>query len=379
VLKRIVFLQYTNPAGYPPLEHSSQILAEAGWDVLFLGVESWGTAKLRFPDHPGIRVLELRRQTSGWLLKLHYLWFCCWCVGWIFRNRTSWVYASDLLSCPVVMIASILFRLSLVYHEHDSPSSRPPLGRFLRLCFWTRGICARRARITILPNGYRAKRFAEATRCVTPPLEIWNCPRRGEVSAPRSLQSGRIAFLYHGSIVPDRVPLTIIDALARLPHDVLFTVVGYETVGSAGYSKVLRDRALELGIPQRLHLPGPLNRRGVFEVSLQHEVGLALLPLQSADINFVAMTGASNKPFDYLACGLPLLVSILPEWEEMYVKPGYALSCDPTSVESIAHALGWFCDHPEQTRDMGERGRQKILSNWNYEAQFQPALKRLPA
>jgi glycosyltransferase involved in cell wall biosynthesis len=230
-----------------------------------------------------------------------------------------------------------------------------------------------------LPNGYRAKRFAEATRCAAPPLEIWNCPRRAEVSAPRPVKSGRIGFLYHGSIVPDRVPLNIIDALALLPDDVLFTVVGYETVGSAGYSKVLRDRATELGISQRLNLPGPLNRRDVFAVSLQHEAGLALLPLKSADINFVAMTGASNKPFDYLACGLPLLVSKLPEWEEMYVKPGYALSCDPNSVESIASALRWFCDHPEQMRAMGERGRQKILSDWNYEAQFQPALERLSA
>jgi len=27
LLKRILYIQYTNPAGYPPLEHSSRILA----------------------------------------------------------------------------------------------------------------------------------------------------------------------------------------------------------------------------------------------------------------------------------------------------------------------------------------------------------------
>jgi hypothetical protein len=26
------------------------------------------------------------------------------------------------------------------------------------------------------------------------------------------------------------------------------------------------------------------------------------------------MVGAFNKPFDYMACGLPLLVTILPDW-----------------------------------------------------------------
>lgn len=34
---RILYIQYTNPAGYPPLEHSSRILAQADWEVLFLG------------------------------------------------------------------------------------------------------------------------------------------------------------------------------------------------------------------------------------------------------------------------------------------------------------------------------------------------------
>jgi hypothetical protein len=32
-MKRVLYLQYTNPAGYPPLEHSSGILADSGWDA----------------------------------------------------------------------------------------------------------------------------------------------------------------------------------------------------------------------------------------------------------------------------------------------------------------------------------------------------------
>ena len=51
--KRMVYVQYTNPAGYPPLEHSSQILAGAGWKVLFLGTGAAGGADgLRFSAHP---------------------------------------------------------------------------------------------------------------------------------------------------------------------------------------------------------------------------------------------------------------------------------------------------------------------------------------
>lgn len=64
-MKRILYIQYTNPAGYPPLEHSSRILADAGWQVLFLGTGALGAAALRFPPHSNVRVrlLKLSRMS----------------------------------------------------------------------------------------------------------------------------------------------------------------------------------------------------------------------------------------------------------------------------------------------------------------------------
>jgi glycosyltransferase involved in cell wall biosynthesis len=107
------------------------------------------------------------------------------------------------------------------------------------------------------------------------------------------------------------------------------------------------------------------------------DVGLSLLPLHIADINLENMIGASNKPFDYLACGLAVLVSRLPGWREQFVDTGYGLDCDPSDADSVAAALQQFYDHPEKVRAMGERGRQRILSEWNYEAQFQPMFQFL--
>jgi glycosyltransferase involved in cell wall biosynthesis len=101
------------------------------------------------------------------------------------------------------------------------------------------------------------------------------------------------------------------------------------------------------------------------------------MPKESEDINFVQMTGASNKAFDYLACGLALLVSDLPDWRGLYVAPGYGLACDPEDPETIAAALRWFLDHPEERQAMGEAGRQRILKEWNYETQFRPVWQLL--
>jgi hypothetical protein len=84
------------------------------------------------------------------------------------------------------------------------------------------------------------------------------------------------------------------------------------------------------------------------------------------------MVGASNKPFDYLACGLSLLVPDVVDWHDFFILPGFGLSCDPESVPTIVAALDWFMKHRAETKAMGEAGRQRVLHEWNYEAQFAP-------
>jgi len=86
------------------------------------------------------------------------------------------------------------------------------------------------------------------------------------------------------------------------------------------------------------------------------------------------MTGASNKPFDYMACGNALLVSDQPDWTKMFVAPGYGLACDPEDSESIASALRTLLEQPIKRTAMGQLGRERIINDWSYEKQFAPLL-----
>src|SRR5207244_4323487 len=118
-----MYVQYTNPAGYPPLQHSSRILAHNGWKVLFLGTGAQGAEALEFPPHPNIRVKHVHFCPAGWYQKLHYAWFVWWVLLWILLWRPRWIYASDLLACPVALLLSFVPGLKLLYHEHDSPKA----------------------------------------------------------------------------------------------------------------------------------------------------------------------------------------------------------------------------------------------------------------
>jgi glycosyltransferase involved in cell wall biosynthesis len=373
---RILYIQYTNPAGYPPLEHSSRILGDAGWQVAFLGTGALGADGLRFPPHPNVRVRRLNFCQPGWRQKLHYFYFCLWVFGWALLARPAWIYVSDALACPAALALRGLPWLRILYHEHDSPGG-PPAGVFQRFVRWSRKQVARKAAICILPNERRLERFKAEIGTRPGVFCVWNCPSSSEVAPARDPVDGDFWLLYHGSIVPDRLPVAVVDAMAALPDRVKLRVIGYETVGSVGYVERLRRRARQLGVDHRLETVAALPRFELMEWCRHCDAGLAFVPLGMADINHQAMTGASNKVFDYLACGLPLVVSDLPDWRAAYVEPGYALACDPQNSESIARSVRRFLDDPNLARSMGESGRKRIATEWNYEACFGPVLQWL--
>lgn len=381
--RRILYVQYTNPACYPPLERSAWIMATHGWSVHFLGTGSYGGNELRLRSDPRITEDRMPYCPEGWRQKFHYLRFCWRVLKTTLLWKPDWIYASDPLVTPVVALLSYCWPCQIIYHEHDSPNPPGRQGRGRagagRRALRARRLVALRARLCVLPNAERAAQFSKEIGRRSGVLTVWNCPSLDEVAPPKSSRHDEtFRILYHGSIVSPRLPLTVVRALSQLPETVRLGIAGYETVGQTGYVQELQAIAAQLGIRDRIDWLGALpERQQLLEQRRQCDVGLAFMPKQSDDLNEQHMTGASNKPFDYLACGMGLLVSDRPDWVSLYVQPGYGLACDPEDPQSIADALRWLLEHPAERRAMGERGRQRILSAWNYEQQFAPVLARI--
>jgi len=374
--RTILYVQYTNPAAYPPLEHSSRLLADRGWEVLFLGCGSSGRADaFAFPPHPRIAVRRWRHQERGWRQKVHYSAFSLWVLQQCWRHQAGWIYASDLLACPAALLAARVLGCRVIYHEHDSPPNDG--SRFFRRLLAARRQLCQRAALAVLPNARRAEVFADLVEPRCPVRTVWNCPETREVlplRPPRRPEEPFTVF-YHGSLNEHRLPLAVVRALLELPQCVQLHFVGYTTEGAhKTYADTLIEEARYLGLAHRVKYLGAFSRHELLPVCAEGDVGLSFMPLDSSDLNMQAMTGASNKPFDYLACGLNLLVSDLPDWRAMFVEPGYARVCNPASAASIADAVRWWLTHPAEAEAARARGRQRILDEWNYERQFGPVL-----
>ena len=374
-MRSILYVQYTDPSAYPPLEHSSLMLADRGWKVRFLGTMAGGMARrLELPRHTAISVSLMPARPRGLRQALHYARFLAWCRSEVQRSHPDVVYCSDFLSFPVGLWASTA-GVQTVLHEHDPPLASGG-GHLLRVMRGIRRRFARRASHIVIPQEERARRFIAEVGCDASRTHIvYNCPSRREIellrSTPREPKAG-MTFWFHGTISPGLLPLAVIDALARLPSDVRLEVAGYETVSSRGYVAQLLARADELGIGDRVHCHGVLPQRAdLLRTASSADVGLVLFANQFRD----PMVGASNKPFDYLACGLPLLINGTPEWESFFGAERVSIGCDRENPDEIARAVLALRNDPERRRRMAETGRHLIATRWNYETQFQPVIE----
>jgi glycosyltransferase involved in cell wall biosynthesis len=243
--------------------------------------------------------------------------------------------------------------------------------------FAYRGKLALEADLCVLPQQARLQRFLKTTGRIKPAYCVWNCPRLDEIPDLSSDEDEKLIIYYHGSITSTRLPRQLIVAASRFKGAVRVRIAGYETLGSIGYTRELTTLAAKNGAAEMIEALGTIPRSELLQTASKPHVGISLISKQSEDLNMQNMLGASNKTFDYMACGLPLLVADLPDWVETFVKPGYGLACDPEDPDSIERALRWFLEHPEERREMGRRGREKVRNSWNYEAMFAGVLKRL--
>jgi len=369
----VLFIQPTEPGGYPPLIHAARLMVGAGWDATFLTAPIDGCA-LTMPSHPRVVVHAIAARPSHVLSRANYMRYAAAAARLAIALRPHVVYASDPAGAGPGLLAARLSRARMVYHEHDSPSP----GTLHRVLAHMRRAAARTADVVVFPNARRARAAQERLEIPDARIRIvWNCPLRAELP-PLPAPSGRpfIAY-YHGGISPERLPEALLAAVLRFGGNVRLRIIGQETPGARGYLAHLLTRASAACRKPVIEFLGAVSREHLLGAASHAHVGISLTPETSGDMNMRHMPGASNKAFDYMAAGLPILVSDLEGWREMFVAPGYARACRPHDPQSIAEALHWFLTHDEERRSMAARARARIEADWNYDTQFAPVLEAI--
>jgi glycosyltransferase involved in cell wall biosynthesis len=64
-----------------------------------------------------------------------------------------------------------------------------------------------------------------------------------------------------------------------------------------------------------------------------------------------------NKPFEYMAAGLPIISSLPGELEALLRQEGIGLQYKAGDVESLVGAIKFLVEHPDERRRMAIRSR----------------------
>lgn len=287
----------------------AEALREAGCEVILLGRND----------------LRVRARRS-WRFYAEYNLRLLWRM---MRTRVDVVWANDtdtLLGC---WVASRLKRSELVMDAHELFPEVPELiGRKRVKRVWE--TIERRlmpkcdALLTVcqsIADYYRVKYGVEMTvvrnissiPCVTP---------AGEGSGTKML-------LYQGAVNKGRGVDWAIDALERLPEYRLVVAGGGDLV------EEMRDYALSKPWATRVEFLGRLTPEELGQLTPRATVGLVMLEDMGLSYHFAL----PNRIGDFVAAGVPIVVSDLPEMAAVVRKFGVGVVMEGTGARSLAEAI----------------------------------------
>lgn len=112
---------------------------------------------------------------------------------------------------------------------------------------------------------------------------------------------------------------------------------------------------------ERVTFVGPLNRVEVASELQKARAGLVIL---HPEPNY--MTSQPVKLFEYMCAGIPVIVSDFPVTREIVSQARCGILVNPLDPKEIAGAMETLLTNPDEAEEMGKRGFQAILEQYNW-------------
>jgi glycosyltransferase involved in cell wall biosynthesis len=176
-------------------------------------------------------------------------------------------------------------------------------------------------------------------------------------------------LMYLGDISEGRRGISLlIETLALLRHrEATLLMVG--EIDTPRTRARLEALIAERGLADRVCLVGAVPYREVTSHLRQAAVGL--VPLRSIPRWQAAIP---IKVFEYMACGVPFVVSDMPLLRQFVADVGAGLCVEPQSARAFAEAVDFLLDHPDEACRLGENGRRAFLDEYNWERESRALL-----
>ena len=196
-----------------------------------------------------------------------------------------------------------------------------------------------------------AQRFASR---VQRSVNVSNFPFLTELAPPAAPVAREAFVCYVGGIMRTRGALAMVRALALAPGVRLLLCGNFED------AQLEAELRAEPGWAQVDYL-GQVGRSQVRDVLARSRAGLVtLLPMPSY------LDSLPIKMFEYMSAELPVIASNFPLWRDIVERHGCGVCVDPADPVAIAAAIRSLVNAPDRVTTMGRRGREAVLSAFNW-------------
>ena len=369
---------YNNPDLYPPIVNSARLLARSGFALDLFCREDGGQWRVSYPAGARVRRIDTRAGSS-WR---EYCGFVAQVVRRAEKNAALFIGHDMHGLLPARLLASRYHR-PLVYHCHDYAERHCPLPMGSRLVRVFQQAFARTADLVLVPDAQRGAFMASELHLKQPPLVVANAPLTRptadgktlrQVLDQRGLAVERIVFRQGRIGAGHAIEVTLRSMPLWANKSWGFVVMG---IAEPAYLDRLEALAQALGVEQRFVVLPPVGYDQVAQFTPGADLGHALY--EPVHINNVHITTASNKIMEYMAAGLPLLVSDTPALRALVEQYECGVAADHNRPESVAAAVNCLLDDPVRARQMGAAAARAFEQVFCYERQFAPALDAIRA
>ncbi|MBN1186531.1 MAG: glycosyltransferase [Bacteroidales bacterium] len=275
------------------------------------------------------------------------------------------IHANDLDALPVAYFASRKSKSKIVYDSHEiftenlSMSKRIILKTFYRLL---ESMLLKRVDHVVSVSHSSAAILAKRYRIKFPTV-VTNCAFKVDEERLLLKRNDIFEVLYHGRFYEGRGYEAFVRAAALLKQyeDIRFVLRGYGSIEAQ-----LREIASELYLDKKLRFDPPVLVTELTVAASSSHLGVVLT--EPININFI--NTVSNKLFEYLNAGLPVILSDLPEHRYLNEKYGFGLIIGTVTPEKIAEAiLKIYSDKPLYQELCRKAKLASELLNWDTEVQ----------
>jgi glycosyltransferase involved in cell wall biosynthesis len=180
------------------------------------------------------------------------------------------------------------------------------------------------------------------------------------VSAADDAHDGAWPLVYAGAITPIRGLREVFAALELLD-------------GPEGKLLALAGKVSPPSLAEELESAPGAARAEFLGVLGRPELGALLAWGRAGIVTFLPhpnhVEASPNKLFEYMAAGLAVIASDFSAWREIVAANRCGLMVDPEDRRALADAMQWVLDHPDEAREMGRRGREAVLTTYNWESE----------